>query len=150
MPKEYDPQELVDNLAREIEALLETKVKAVEVISVSKVIVIEVINVSKIKVIKVFQCQRLRVLKYLMSKVKITEVFNVLMSRLVPFLFAWILPVLFSSPEPKAQVSFSDQNLSVVRRRCCCWRCRKLFTFSSSSPEILGLFQPNLAQRILG
>ena len=24
----------------------------------------------------------------------------------------------FSSPEPKAQVSFSDQNLSVVRRRC--------------------------------
>nr|XP_022299758.1 voltage-dependent calcium channel subunit alpha-2/delta-4-like isoform X1 [Crassostrea virginica] len=30
VPKEYDPQELVDNLAREIEALLETKVKAVE------------------------------------------------------------------------------------------------------------------------
>ena len=24
----------------------------------------------------------------------------------------------FSSPEPKAQMSFSDQNLSVVRRRC--------------------------------
>ena len=141
----------MDNLAREIEALLETKVKAVEVISVSKVIVIEVINVSKIKVIKVFQCQRLRVLKYLMSKVKVTEVFNVSMSRLVPFLFAWIL--LFSSPEPKAQVSFSDRNLSVVHhRRCrrCYWRCRKLFTFSSSSPEILGLFQPNLAQSILG
>ena len=60
---------------------------------------------------------------------------------------------LFSSPEPKAQVSFSDQNLSVVRRRRCrgrCRRCRKLFTFSSSSPEPLGQFQPNLAQSILG
>ena len=59
--------------------------------------------------------------------------------------------IFFSSPEPKAQVSFSDQNLSVVRRRCrrCC-RCRKLFTFSSSSPEPLGQFQPNLAQSILG
>ena len=59
----------------------------------------------------------------------------------------------FSSPEPKAQVSFSDQNLSVVRRRRCrcrCRRCRKLFTFSSSSPEPLGQFQPNLAQSILG
>ena len=58
---------------------------------------------------------------------------------------------LFSSPEPKAQVSFSDQNLSVVRRcSSCCWHCRKLFTFSSSSPEALGQFQPNLAQSILG
>ena len=57
----------------------------------------------------------------------------------------------FSSPEPKAQVSFSDQNLSVVRRRCRCRRrCRKLFTFSSSSPEPLGQFQQNLAQSILG
>ena len=55
----------------------------------------------------------------------------------------------FSSPEPKAQVSFSDQNLSVVRRRR--RRCRrKLFTFLSSSPEPLGQFQPNLAQSILG
>ena len=53
--------------------------------------------------------------------------------------------LIFSSPEPKAQVSLSDQNLSVVRRRC-----RKLFTFSSSSPEPLGQFQPNLAQSILG
>ena len=34
-------------------------------------------------------------------------------------------------------MSFSDQNLSVVRR------CRrKRFTFSSSSPEPLGQFQP--------
>ena len=44
-----------------------------------------------------------------------------------------------SSPEPKSQVSFSDQNLSVVGGRCHpCWRrcccCRKLFTFSSFSP----------------
>ena len=44
--------------------------------------------------------------------------------------------VRFSSPKPKAQVSFSDQNLSIV----CCRRCscRKLFIFSSSSPEPLG------------
>ena len=54
-----------------------------------------------------------------------------------------------SSPEPKAQVSFSYQNLSVVRR---CRRCRcrrKLITFSSSSPEPFNQFQPNLAQSIL-
>ena len=60
---------------------------------------------------------------------------------------------IFSSPEPKAQVSFSDQNLSVVRRRCCrCCRCRchKLFTFSSPSLEPLSQFQLNLAQSILG
>ena len=44
------------------------------------------------------------------------------------------------------QVSFSDHNLFVVHRRC----CRKLFTFSSSSPEPLGQFQPNMAQSILG
>ena len=53
--------------------------------------------------------------------------------------------VVFSSPEPKAQVSFSDQTLSVVRRRCgrrCrCWR--NFFTFSSS-PEPLVKFQQNL------
>ena len=55
--------------------------------------------------------------------------------------------LIFSSPEPKAQVSFSDQNFSVVRRRR---RCRKLFTFSSSSPDPLSQFQPNLAQSILG
>ena len=72
-------------------------------------------------------------------------------------LLNWAVQI-FSSPEPKAQVSFSDQNLSVVRRRCRCRRCRrcrrrrcrKLFTFSSSSPEPLSQFQPNLAQSILG
>ena len=52
-----------------------------------------------------------------------------------------------SLPETKAQVSFSDHNLSVVRR-CRRWRC-KLFTFLSSPPEPLGQFQPNLAQSIL-
>ena len=55
--------------------------------------------------------------------------------------------VVFSSPEPKAQVSFSDQTLSVARRRCG-RRCRNFFTFSSS-PEPLSQFQPNLAQSIL-
>ena len=62
----------------------------------------------------------------------------------------------FSSPELKAQVSFSDQNLFVVRRRychrhwcpSCC--CRKLFIISSSSPEPPGQYQPNMAQSILG
>ena len=49
----------------------------------------------------------------------------------------------------------SDQNLSVVRRRCRRRRCRrhryrKLVTFLSSSPEPLGQFQPNLTQSILG
>ena len=53
---------------------------------------------------------------------------------------------LFSSHEPKAQVCFSDHNLFVVYR---CWHCRKLFTFSSSSPEPLGQFQQYLAQSIL-
>ena len=50
-----------------------------------------------------------------------------------------------SSPEPKAQMSFSDWNLFVVR-----FCCRKLFTFASSSPEPLGQFQPNMAQNKLG
>ena len=52
---------------------------------------------------------------------------------------------LFSSPEPKAQVSYSDQNLSIVRHRCC-----KLFRLSSSSTDPICQFQPNLAQSILG
>ena len=60
--------------------------------------------------------------------------------------------IIISSPEQEAQVSFSDQNLSVVRCcRChCCCCCRKLFTFSFSSPEPLGQFQPKLVQNILG
>ena len=45
----------------------------------------------------------------------------------------------FSSPEPKAQVSFSGQNLFVIWHRR---RWRKHFTFSSSSPQPLGQFQP--------
>ena len=44
------------------------------------------------------------------------------------------------------QVSFSDQNISVVRRRN--RRCRKFCTFSSSS-EPLDQFHPNLALSIL-
>ena len=60
------------------------------------------------------------------------------------------LCVVFSLPELKAQVSLSDQNLSVVRRyRRRCRRCRKLFTLTSS-PEQLDKFQPNMAQSILG
>ena len=54
----------------------------------------------------------------------------------------------FSSPDPKAQVSFSDQNLFVLGQ--CRSRHRKLFTFSSSSLEPLGQFQPNLARSIIG
>ena len=51
----------------------------------------------------------------------------------------------FSSPESKAQVSFSDHNLSVVHHR---WlRQSKLFTFSSSSPELLGQLQPNIDKK---
>ena len=51
----------------------------------------------------------------------------------------------FSSPEPKAQVSFSDRLLSVVHLYV-----YKLLTISSSSPEPLGRFNQNLAQCILG
>ena len=54
----------------------------------------------------------------------------------------------FCSPESKAQVSFSDQNLSVVRRRCRRWRrcgCRKLSHFHLPLKN-----QPNLAQSTLG
>ena len=44
-----------------------------------------------------------------------------------------------------AEKSFENLQLSVVRRR----RCRKLFTFASSSPEQQGQIQPNLGQSIL-
>ena len=50
----------------------------------------------------------------------------------------------FSSPELKAQVSFSDRLSSVVGPSVC-----KLFTFSSFSTEPLGQFQPNFAQSFL-
>ena len=56
--------------------------------------------------------------------------------------------MLYSSTQPKAQLSFSDQNVSVVRRRRCCRR-RRIVAISSSSPESLNQFQPNLAQSIL-
>ena len=46
-----------------------------------------------------------------------------------------------SSTDPKAQVSFSNRNLSVECRHCC-----KLFTFS---PELLDQFLPKLAQSII-
>ena len=47
----------------------------------------------------------------------------------------------------RAQLSFSDHNFSVVRRRRC-FRSRKILTFSSS--ETLDQFQLNLSQNILG
>ena len=46
--------------------------------------------------------------------------------------------LIFSSPEPKAQVNYCDGNLSVVCHR---HRRRKLFTFSSSPPEPVGQFR---------
>ena len=67
--------------------------------------------------------------------------------------FRYQLLSLLSSPELKAQVSFSDQNFSVVRFRCChrchCCCCCKFLSFSSSQ-EPRSQFQPNLAQSILG
>lgn len=61
---------------------------------------------------------------------------------------------LFSSPERKTEVTFSDQNLYVAyRRRCRCCRHRRrrrrlnLCIFSSSL-EPLGFLQTNLLQSI--
>ena len=51
----------------------------------------------------------------------------------------------FSLPELKAQVSFSDQNISVVRH-CCC--CRKLITFFSPPEPVWANFSQNLAKSI--
>ena len=48
----------------------------------------------------------------------------------------YITLVIFSPPELKAQVRFSDRLLSIARPSVC-----KLFTFSSFSPEPLGQFQ---------
>lgn len=52
--------------------------------------------------------------------------------------------LVFSSHEPKAYVSFPDQNLSNVYRRRC-----KPFKNSSSS-ELMGQLQLNLEQSTLG
>ena len=54
------------------------------------------------------------------------------------------------SPEPKAFLIKIYPLSSLSLCHCCRRRCRKLFTFLSSSPEPLGQFQPNLAQSILG
>ena len=54
------------------------------------------------------------------------------------FLTSIELIFLLSSPEPKAQVGFSYQNWSVVRR------------LKNLSSQPLGQFKPNLAQSILG
>ena len=48
-----------------------------------------------------------------------------------------------------AQLSTSELFYSKFVRRCCWRRCRKLLTFSSSSAEPLGQFQPNLAKAFL-
>ena len=75
------------------------------------------------------------------------------LNLLVPYLLNGKLNV-FSSPEPKAQVSFSDKNLSVVVYVVVIAVVVSvgvnLFTFSSSSQEPLGQFQPNFAQSIHG
>ena len=65
------------------------------------------------------------------------ELFNTTLTNMIYFL---------SSPEIKAQVSFSDHLSSVV-----CWFVRlSVYIFSSSSPVPLGQFQLNLAQSIPG
>lgn len=58
----------------------------------------------------------------------------------------------FSSPEPKAQVRFSDQTFSVF-----CRQCRRsriffffFFTFKSFCPEPLVRLQTNLEQSFTG
>ena len=56
----------------------------------------------------------------------------------------WFRLLLISSRRNQPWVS--DDEFSVVRH-C---HCHKLFTFSSSSPEPLTQFQPNLAQSIFG
>ena len=51
--------------------------------------------------------------------------------------------IALSSSELKAQVSFSHRLLSVVLRLSV---CPSVVHFSSSSPELLGQFQPNLCK----
>lgn len=53
------------------------------------------------------------------------------------------VPKLFNSPEPKAQVSFSDHNVAVVSRRR--RRCKPPPNFFAYEAP-LGRFQPNFAQ----
>ena len=92
------------------------------------------------------------------SKVKSTLLIFVVIMKYtcIPNLFYTKVLVgdhFFSSPKLKAQVSFSDHLSSVVCLSVCLSVCSfvcKLFTFSSSSQEPLGQFQPNLAQSIIG
>ena len=58
----------------------------------------------------------------------------------------WPMGLLFNSPE---QVSFSDHFSSTSVCPSAFPSVCKLFTFSSSSPEPLGQFQPNFAQSII-
>ena len=44
-------------------------------------------------------------------------------------------------------MSFPEENLFVVRRRIRCWRCRKLFTFPSSSSEPLNQISTKLGTK---
>ena len=69
--------------------------------------------------------------------------------RLIYYCFSFDIFLFFSSPELRAQVSFSDHLSSASVHPSVCPSVCKLFTFSSSSPEPLGQFQPNLAQSIL-
>lgn len=60
---------------------------------------------------------------------------------LLDILVAFCINQFFSSSEPKAQVRFSNQNVSIVCRRCRLRSSRKLLIFSSYSPDTLGWFQ---------
>ena len=63
-------------------------------------------------------------------------------------IFSTLSFLLFSSPELKVQVSFSDRLLSFVHCPSVCPSVKNyIFT---SSPEPLRQFQPNMAQSILG
>lgn len=71
------------------------------------------------------------------------EVLKIIVLQQYSYCLFLAVTTIISSLELKAQVSFSEQNLSVVCRH---WHCSKLFTFSSfSTPEPMGRFQPNLA-----
>ena len=61
-----------------------------------------------------------------------------------------LLLLVFSSPDPKAQVIYSDCLLHVVRPRSSDLSVCKLFTFSSSPREPLGQFQANWVQAFVG